>query len=441
MDDGSPPRPEAGSPTRDDLLERLRIARDPVSPRGAARSRWLGASRRALAAAGAGVVILIAVAGGVALVAGRTAPVDVRVAAATSINPGAASGAFLDASGYVVARRQATVSSKITGRVKDVFIEEGQHVRAGQVLALLDDSTYRAGLQRAEAEAAEAEANAALASARAAQARPHRDRYERGYAAEVVTAQELDNARNDFDAAQLTAELAKRHVAVLRAGVALARRNLEDTVVRAPFDGVVTAKAAQPGEIVAPVAGGGFTRTGIGTIVDMDSLEVGVEVGEGFINRVSAGTPAVVRLDAYPGWEIPAKVVAVIPTADRTKATVAVRVALLAKNSRVLPEMAASVAFMPEAAGQAGGAPPAPSLRGVTVPHEAVQQRAGRAFVYVIDDGRAKRRAVQLGSRMPQGQIVLSGLQEGEQLVVSPPADLRDGVSVRAQAPASSKRR
>ncbi len=210
----------------------------------------------------------------------------------------------------------------------------------------------------------------------------------------------------------------------------MAKRALDDTVVRAPFAGVVTVKAAQPGEMVSPIsAGGGFTRTGIGTVVDMDSLEVEVDVAESFINRVSEGMPATVKLNAYPDWEIPAQVIAVIPTADRSKATVTVRVGMKLKDPRIVPEMGARVSFLSPA--PAAGAAAAAAVRGVSVPADAVETDADQPVVFVVDDGKAERRAVRLGARRGDDQVLLAGVSAGEEVAEDHLDKLKDGASVR----------
>ncbi|MDE0855958.1 MAG: efflux RND transporter periplasmic adaptor subunit, partial [Nevskia sp.] len=335
------------------LLNQLRIDRSSAPP-PADRGwlKWL--------ALGLLVLLLAALAG---WWLSRPSGVPVKEVTAQPLKgaaPGVAAGAsLLDASGYVVARRQATVSAKITDKVVQVLIEEGQHVKAGQVVGLLDDTNIRAAFDQATAQLRYAEA--ALAEVRVQQGNAERN-YKRvqGLVAEhFVSESDLDTARTNYD--NLTAQLAtsSRNVKVTQEGVSVAQRNLDDTVVRAPFDGVVTTKDAQPGEIVSPIsAGGGFTRTGMGTIVDMDSLEVEVDVNESFINRVHSDQPASVRLNAYTDWEIPAYVIAVIPTADRSKATVKVRVGFRQKDPRILPEMGARVAFLSEAPPETAGAPP-----------------------------------------------------------------------------------
>ncbi len=265
---------------------------------------------------------------------------------------GASSGeaSVLDASGYVVAQRQATVSAKTTGRLRDLYIEEGQSVKAGEVIARLDDSNSQAALAQARAGVAQAEAGVEAAQVALSDARPIFSRKEQERRAAVISAQDLDAAKQTYDAAQTNFAIQQAALAAARANLLVAERYQDDTVVRAPFTGVVTVKAAQPGDIVSPVsAGGGFTATGICTIVDMDSLEAEVDVSENFIHRVAAGQGAIVRLNAYPDWAIPAQVVAIIPTADRSKATVKVRVGFKTRDARILPEMGARVSFLGKA--------------------------------------------------------------------------------------------
>jgi RND family efflux transporter MFP subunit len=355
----------------------------------------------------------------------------VRVATAEAASQGTSTrgGSLLDASGYVVARRAATVSSKVTGKVSEVLIEEGQQVAAGQVMARLDDSNIRASVAQSEAQVAAADANLRVAQVAVTQAASRANRAQQLHAQGFVSEQSLEDARNTLESARSNLELVRRQAAVARAGLQVARRSLEDTVVRAPFSGVITVKAAQPGEMVSPVsAGGGFTRTGIGTLVDMSSLEVEVDVAESFINRVRQGMSAVVRLNAYPDWEIPASVIAVIPTADRSKATVAVRLKLNVQDPRIVPEMGARVAFLAPAAQQAVGT----RARTVIVPGEAVQaEGADKGVVFVLADGKLERRAVRLGPAEPKGQVVQAGISPGETVVVGDLNKLKDGARVR----------
>jgi RND family efflux transporter MFP subunit len=263
---------------------------------------------------------------------------------------GAGLASVLDASGYIVAQRQATVSAKTTGRLRDLYIQEGQSVKAGEVIARLDDSNSLAALAQARAGVAQAEASMQAAQVALNDARPIYLRNEQERRAAVISAQDLDVAKQTYDAAQTNFAIQQAALAAARANLQVAERYQDDTVVRAPFTGVVTVKAAQPGDIVSPVsAGGGFTATGICTIVDMDSLEAEVDVSENFIHRVQAGQAATVRLNAYPDWAIPGNVVAIIPTADRSKATVKVRVGFKTRDARVLPEMGARVSFLGKA--------------------------------------------------------------------------------------------
>jgi RND family efflux transporter MFP subunit len=256
----------------------------------------------------------------------------------------------LDASGYVVAQRQATVSAKALGRVIDLRIEEGQRVREGEIVARLDDTNTRAMLVAAQANLAQTQASLDAAKVAVADAGPIFERNQKQHAAAVISAQDFDADKATFNAVQSDLYVKQRMVEVAQANVQVAQRNEDDMTVRAPFDGVITVKVAQKGEIVSPnTAGGGFARTGIGTMVDMNSLEVEVDVSENFINRVHVGQPATVRLNAYPDWSIPGAVKAIIPTADRSKATVKVRVSFKEKDPRILPEMGARVSFLNEA--------------------------------------------------------------------------------------------
>ncbi len=271
------------------------------------------------------------------------APTDTNTAPAS----GVAGSTALDASGYVVAQRQATVSAKALGRVIDLRIEEGQRVREGEIVARLDDTNTKAILFAAQATLAQAQASLDAAKVAVADAVPIFERNQKQHSAAVISAQDFDADKATYNAVQSDVNVKQRMVEVAQAQVWVAQRNEDDMTVRAPFDGVITVKVAQKGEIVSPnTAGGGFARTGIGTMVDMDSLEVEVDVSENFINRVHLGQPATVRLNAYPDWSIPATVKAIIPTADRSKATVKVRVSFKEKDPRILPEMGARVSFL-----------------------------------------------------------------------------------------------
>ena len=368
------------------LLDQLRIDRSSEPARGGAGGPWLavaitvlllaaagggtwwwfghhgsqaGGSETAAAgdAAGAGGSAGAASAAGGAAAGGATAATGaVAGTAAGTAGASGASQSLLDASGYVVAQRQAVVSSKQMGKLVEVDIQEGQTVKAGDVLARLDDTNMRATLDEARAQVDQARATLEAAKVALADAGPIFDRTKQERAAGVISAQDFDQARATYDGAVADYTVKQRMVDVDAAALTAALRNEDDMTVRAPFTGVITVKNAQPGEMVSPMATGGFTRTGIGTLVDMDSLEVEVDVSENFINRVRVGMPAVVKLNAYPDWSIPAQVVAIIPTADRSKATVTVRVGFKQKDPRILPEMGARVSFLAEPAGAGAAA-------------------------------------------------------------------------------------
>jgi RND family efflux transporter MFP subunit len=323
------------------LLSQLRIDRSSSShPRGGFQWRWV--------AGGAAVLGLLV---GAWLVFSRASDVPVQEALPKPPSAPVTSGgaSMLDASGYVVARRQATVSSKITGRVVEVLIEEGQRVEKDQIIARLDDSNARAALEYSRAQIQQAEANLAAAKMAYEDARPLHERNIDLLPKGWISQTDFDKSKASYNASESSLRISTSMLEVARANLAVAQRMLDDTTVRAPFAGVITVKAAQPGEMVSPTsAGGGFTRTGIGTIVDMDSLEVEVDVSENFISRVHPGQAATIKLNAYPDWAIPGDIIAVIPTADRAKATVKVRVGFKEKDPRILPQMGARVSFLDE---------------------------------------------------------------------------------------------
>lgn len=407
---------------KSELLKQLRIDRDAGADQASARTRlWIGL---------AGTVL---VAGGVAawlLTRERAIEVAIEPARAIASSTGGGSASVLDATGYVTARRQATVSAKITGKVRDVRIEEGQHVREGEILATLDDSEARAdvGLRRAQVAAASAavtEVEASLANAEREYVR------QQSLAAQKLTSvSSLDAARTQAEVLRARAESQRESVRVAEQALRAAQVQLDNTIVRAPFSGVVTVKAAQPGEMISPIsAGGGSIRTGIGTIVDMDSLEIQVDVSEAYINRVQPRQPVEAVLNAYPDWRIPAEVIAIVPTADRSKATVKVRIALGVSDPRIVPEMGVRVSFLEESSG-AGAAPAAVASRGALVPPAAIRQEDGKDIVYVARDGRAERREVSLGGTLGDARQVTGGVSPGESVIVEAPPSLGDGVAV-----------
>jgi RND family efflux transporter MFP subunit len=358
-------------------------------------------------------------------------PVHIAVAQAIAGGAGGAASSILDASGYVVARRQATVSSKVTGKMVELNIEEGDHVKAGQVIAKLDDTNARAVLNQSGAQLQYAKAGLAETEVNVANAQRDFDRQNALLPSHYVSQAAVDNARTTLDALRAQLATQKVNITVAERGLDVAQRNLDDTTVRAPFAGVVTVKAAQPGEIVSPIsAGGGFTRTGIGTIVDMDSLEIQVDVNENFINRVQPAQLASAKLNAYPDWQIPAHVIAVIPTADRSKGTVTVRIALDQKDARILPEMGVRVSFLDETSKNAGTAT---AVGGVSLPDNAVQVSGATGVVYVIHDDSVERRAVRVGAAGSDGVTVLSGIAAGEKVAAGDLTQLKDGTAVRIE--------
>ena len=358
---------------------------------------------------------------------------SVKVAPATAKSgPGAAAGAVLNASGYVTARRRATVSSKVTGKVIDVLIEEGRAVREGQILAHLDDSQPRAALAFAEAQLASARKSFAEDQARLAQAELTLQRRQQLLKENVVGRAELDDAQSDVNAFKARIAYAQQQIGVAESQVALQKTSLADMVVRAPFSGIVVSKDAQPGEMISPVsAGGGFTRTGIGTIVDMSSLEIEVDVNETYINRVSPGMRVEAILDAYQDWRIPAHVITTIPTADRVKSTVRVRIAFDKLDPRILPDMGVKVSFLKdEPAANPNAAPAAPR---VMVPKAAVRKADGKSIVFVVKDDKVERRAISVGQEQGDQVEVMSGVTAGERVVIDGPATLKDGDKVKVQ--------
>jgi RND family efflux transporter MFP subunit len=351
--------------------------------------------------------------------------VPVRAAAVTESGGAQTGGAstVLNASGYVTARRRATVSSKMTGKVVEIHVEEGMAVKEGQVLARLDATTQRRYLDLAEAELAASRRQEAEIGVRLKEARQTLDRA-RALVRDGISGQaDLDKAEAEADAYQARLELTREQVTVQERQVGVRRTELDDTVIRAPFSGVAISKDAQPGEMVSPIsAGGGFTRTGISTIVDMSSLEIEVDVNESYINRVTPGQKVEATLDAYADWRIPAHVIAIVPTADRQRATVLVRIGFEQLDPRILPDMGVKVAFF--GAPEVTSAPRAPRL---LVPRAAIRTDNGQSVAFVVLGDRVERRAVRTGDVKGDTIEVLSGLAPGEQVVVEGPSDLADG--------------
>ncbi len=404
--------------TRKPSLSGLRI--DPAA-RGSGHGRrpWLIAV----------AVALVAVVVGVVGVATRARPVEVTVAAARSVPEGGGL-TILNASGYVEPRRRATVAAKITGRVTEVLVDEGMWVEEGQVLARLDDSDARRRYDAYRAERDVAQAALDELEVNLADARRTLRRIQGLHDDGVASQQDLDSATAAVDALQARLAYSRVRLEAADAQLAVAEQDLENYVIRAPFAGVAVSKDAQPGEMVSPVsAGGGYTRTGISTIVDMTSLEIEVDVNESYISRVRPSQPADAVLDAYPDWHLPATVRTIIPTADRQKATVKVRLTFDRLDPKILPDMGIKVAFH-ETASDAAEAASAESL----VPHAAVQSIEGVTVVYVVEGETVERRAVTVGRELGSDVEILAGVAPDERIVVTSTKALSDGQRVRVQS-------
>jgi RND family efflux transporter MFP subunit len=400
------------------VLDELRI------DRGVARRResrnWVG---------GLIVVIVLGAGGASYWWFNRAAAVSVQTVAVREASAGG-QRTLLNSSGYVTARREATVSSKVTGKVVEVLIEEGVKVEAGQVLARIDSSNVEASLRLAEAQKASYRASLAETQVRLEEAEREWRRVAQLAQDKIASPADLDAAEAEVQSLKARLDKQAADLAVADREIAVWQQQLEDTIVRAPFAGIVTAKNAQPGEMISPMsAGGGFTRTGICTIVDMSSLEIVVDVNESYINRVVPGQRVQAVLDSYPDWPIPGKVIAIIPTADRQKATVQVRVGFDQLDPRVLPHMGVKVAFQGDSSGtQAAGLT-------LVLPKSAVQQADGRDVVWVVRDGRAERRAVTVGSSRGDEVILAAGVSAGEKVITASSAQLIEGAEVLEAKP------
>ena len=401
-----------------DLLKQLRIDRAAPPPPTSRRSLWI-------ALAIVGTLLVLGAIGW--FVFGRDQGIEVQTAEVVAIGSGGGNASVLDATGYVVARRMATVSAKITGKVREVLIEEGQRVEAGDVMARLDPVDADAQRDLSASQLASAQSQIAGSQAQLKEAEANAARLGALVGQKLISRAQFEQAVAQRDVLRAQVATAQRNAQVARNGLAIASNGVDNTVVRAPFAGVVIAKSAQPGEIVSPLsAGGGFTRTGIGTIVDMDSLEVEVEVGEAFIGRVKPGMATEAVLNAYQDWKIPGKVIAIIPAADRGKATVKVRVGLDAKDARIVPDMGVRVGFLETAKPAATNAKP-----GVLAPAAAITQRDGKDVAFVLNGEAVQQRTITLGRTLGDDREVLEGLGGGDVVVLEPSEQLAEGSRVR----------
>ena len=400
-----------------DDLSALRIEREPMRAESRGWVKW--------------VMLLVIIVGAAA--AGwtwwtRERPIEVEVAAVTERAAGA-QASVLNASGYVTARRRATVSSKVTGKVIEVNVEEGMAVRQGQVLARLDDSTLRASIGLARAQLEAARQTLPEIEVRLAEARTTLRRREQLMKDGLTTPSDLDQAQAEVNSLIARIGSVREQIKVAESQVALQQTAIDDMVIRAPFSGVALSKDAQPGEMVSPVsAGGGFTRTGISTIVDMRSLEIEVDVNESYINRVTPDQPVSAVLDAYPDWQIPARVIAVVPTADRQKATVLVRIGFNALDPRILPDMGVKVTFLRAKEADAAAAVVAQPM--TLVPASAVKIDGGASYVFLVRNQTVERRAIKTGGTDGDRLEVTAGLKGGDRVVVAPPPELAEGTLI-----------
>ena len=405
-------------PPRHDLSS-LRI--DDRSRSGGKLGKRLG-----IFAAALGVLVLV----GSLLLAFRTQKPVVEVAAARPAS-GAQAEALLEASGYVTPRRRATVAAKVTGRVEQIYAEEGLRVKSGQVLATLDCSQPNAALTSAKTDRDATAAALADLEVQSANADREAQRAQGLRSAGVISQQALDAAKTTAESLHSKIALTKEQVRAADARIGVAQQDADNCTVRAPFDGIVVSKDAQRGEIVSPIsAGGGFTRTGIATLVDMNSLEIEVDVNESYIARVRPGQPVRARLDAYPDRELPASVRTVIPTADRQKATVKVRIAFAKLDATILPDMGVKVAFLSPAPppGKSGG----PEAKAI-IPKAAVRQDGSAQVVYLVRDNKLERRAVSLGAERGADVEIFAGISPGDRLVVRGAENLREGQAVEVK--------
>jgi len=367
------------------------------------------------------VACALVVVAAMAIAFARRAP---EVETAVVREAGSAQAAVLNASGYVTPRRRATVAAKVTGKMKEVLIDEGMRVDSGTVLARLDDVDAVAALRATMAEQSVSSAAVNDLEVQLANARRTLERDKGLRAREFVSQEALDNAETAVSSLEAQLALAHERIKAAARSVDIARQNVENCVIRAPFAGIVVSKDAQPGEMVSPIsAGGGFTRTGIATIVDMRSLEIEVDVNESYIARVAAGQLVDAVLDAYPAWHIPAKVRTVIPTADREKATVKVRISFDELDPRILPDMGVKVSFL-------GGAPDSASAPAALVPKDALRGEGDARYVFIVRDGRVERQAVRMGLEQGSDVEIVAGLRRGESVVTRASGELRDGMRV-----------
>jgi len=405
-------------------LSKLRINRDdppPAVKRALGRVLWLTGAAALI------IAVVVIVARGGSAVPAQVVTVTPSGGEGTA-NRGGGGAVAVVANGYVVARTKAAVSAKIPGRLAQLNVSEGSNVQKGDILARLDNADYAAAVGQAEA---------GLASAKATliEAQSDRDQMQRDYVRvrdihaqnpNLVSPQDVENA--DSRARQAEARFGAQSARVDAAAAALrvAQANLENTYIRAPFSGTVLRKEAEVGEVVAPSVGGGLTRGAVVTMADLATLEVEVDVNEAYIARVQNGQQARITLDAYPDTAFRGAVRQIIPTADRQRATVQVKVSILDRDGRILTEMGAKVEFLGAASSQQATARPR-----VIVPADAVRSENGRDVVWIVRDGRLQRRDVDAGPVSGNFREIRSGLSGGEQLLVGGIETPKEGQRVK----------
>jgi RND family efflux transporter MFP subunit len=366
------------------------------------------------------VIALIVVALTLAMMRARNVP-QVQVLTVTSSGGSASGGGAtsVTANGYVAARTKASVSAKIPGRLAYLSVSEGSSVKQGDIIARLDNADYQAAV-------AQAQANVATADASIIEARADRDQLAREANrirdirtrnANLISEQDLESATSRAAQAAARANAADARKKSAEAALRMAEANMDNTIIRAPFSGTVLRKDAEVGEVVAPSVGGGLTRGAVVTLADLQTLEVEVDVNEAYIGRIRSGAAARITLDAYPDTTFKGAVRQVVPTADRQRATVQVKVSILDHDPRILPEMGAKVDFLqPDSARGAVGAAPKPVFR---IPAATVKTDAGTSVVWIVRDGKLTRRPVTTGPVSAGFLEVRSGLNGGEQILVS----------------------
>lgn len=396
-------------------LSALRI--DDRKRSGRPVGKWIGITVLALLVVGAGLW-------GASLLKNRAPEVEVAPAVAPNSMP---VSALLNASGYVTPRRRASVAAKITGKIVAVYVDEGVHVTQGQILAQLDDSDYKISMTSTKAERDATAATIPDLEVQLGNAERELKRMTQLVESKIQTPQALDTAQTLVNRLKAQIASAKTQVQAANAKIGIDQQNIDNCQVRSPYDGIVVSKDAQPGEMISPIsAGGGFTRTGIATIVDMASNEIEVDVNENYIARVKPGQHVTATLDAYPDWQIPAHVRTVIPTADRVKGTVKVRITFEHLDPRILPDMGVKVAFLPDET------PAEKKSNAVAlVPQQAVRHSGQHSAVFLFHDGTVERRAISTGATRATDVEVLSGIAVGDLVVVKGPADLQDGQRVQ----------